>query len=118
MSLMLVLIAFPVAFGAAGNRAVQVEPVASPKIISFTATPQIIRRGESVTVAWKTQGTKSMAIEWSPALYPNFEKKRHTGLPPSGTMIDKPEETTIYVLECEDALGYVCTSASTTVMVK
>ena len=116
--LILVPIALLVAFGVARSRAARTEPVILPKIVSLTATPRMIKRGESVTVAWEARGTQSMAMEWGPTLHPDVARKRRTGLPSSGTMIDQPEETTIYVLECEDALGYVCTSASTTVMVK
>ena len=59
-----------------------------------------------------------MALQWGPTVHAREAMKRQTGLPPSGKMTDHPQETTVYVLECEDALGAVCTSASVTVMVK
>ena len=116
--LLFLLLALAAALGVRRMRAAEPGGVSLPKIVSFTATPNIARPGESVTVAWQTRGAQSMALAWGPAVHAWEDMKRQTGLPPSGTLTDHPRETTIYVLECEDKLGTVCTSASVTVTVK
>jgi hypothetical protein len=116
--LLFLLLALGATLGVVHIRAARIEPGMLPKIVSFTATPRVVRPGDTVTVAWETRGTRSMAIEWGPTLHQREGMTRRSGLRPSGTMTDRPQETTIYVLECEDAFREVCTSASTTVMVK
>ncbi len=88
-----------------------------PEIVSFTATPRIVSRGESVTLAWKTSGLASVAMEWGPDYHPRGTMQKRNGLPPSGTMIVQPKENSTYVLECETASGDMCMSASVSVRV-
>ncbi len=115
--LLLPILTAAVTLGVMRIRAARIGPATFPAIASFTATPRIVRPGETVTLKWETRGVKSVAMQWSASLHPRNSQRR-TGLPPSGTMTDRPEETTIYVLECEDSVGQVCMSASTTVLVK
>ncbi len=90
----------------------------APEIVSFTATPRVVSPGQTVTLAWKTRGAPSVAMEWGPALNPVANMKRRSQLPASGTMTDQPRQDTVYVLECETASGDMCMSASATVSVK
>lgn len=90
----------------------------APRIESFTATPKVIHAGDSVTLAWVARGVPSVGIAWAPERRPRDSMQRRKDLPPSGTMVVKPEVDTVYVLECESEEGVVCMSASATVRVK
>ena len=92
--------------------------VIGPEIVSFTATPRVIKPGDSVTVSWETHGVDSVSMEWGPEYHQPGDMQKSTGLPPSGTMTDKPAQDTVYVLECETPVGETCMSASATVRVK
>ena len=92
--------------------------VIGPEIVSFQATPRVIRPGETVTISWETLGVESVAMEWGPEYHRPGSMQMRTGLPPTGTMTDKPTEDTVYVLECEASPGQMCNSASATVRVK
>jgi hypothetical protein len=92
--------------------------VIGPETVSITATPRVIQAGDSVTVSWETHGVESVAMEWGPEYHRLGSMQMRTGLPPSGKMTDKPQEDSVYVLECETASGQVCASASATVRVK
>lgn len=94
------------------------EPVNPAGIVSFTATPRSINAGESSRLEWMTRGVDSIAMEWGPAARPRDDMERRIGLPPVGTLIVRPEEDTVYVIECEGGSGQVCTEASATVRVK
>jgi hypothetical protein len=92
-------------------------PAGLPAIVSFTANPQQIGRGESVTLDWETQGVDTVAVEWGPADSPRGRMERREGLPPMGTQTFQPQEDTIYVLECETGPVPACTE-STSVRVR
>jgi hypothetical protein len=53
----------------------------SPEIVSFTATPAVVRPGEPVTLAWETRGTVSVAMEWGPENSSRAELHLLAGLP-------------------------------------
>jgi hypothetical protein len=64
-------------------------PPGDPKarIVSFTATPEMVMLGEEVVLAWEIQGARDVIIE------------PRVGLQgPKGTATDKPLVTTTYVL--------------------
>ena len=94
------------------------DPAGPAGILSFTATPRIINAGESSTLEWMTRGVDSIAMEWGPAARPRDAMERRTGLPPVGKLTVRPQEDTVYVIECEGGSGQVCTQASATVRVK
>ena len=110
---MFLLLALAATLAVVRNRAAAV----SPAILSFTATPQEIRRGESVQLDWSTEGVPTLALAWGPenGLRNNMQKRE--GLAPSGTMTFQPQEDTIYVLECETRPVLGC-SASASVRVR
>lgn len=115
LSLLFVLVA---TLGIMRTGIASIGPANTPEIVYFTATPRVISRGESVTLAWKTSGLASVAMEWKPEYHLRGAMQKLNGLPPSGTMIVQPREDTIYVLECESASGDMCISASASVRVK
>lgn len=93
-------------FALAGTLALMRNPTTQvsaviPAIVSFTAAPQAIGPGESVTLNWETRGVDSVTIQWGPENNPRDNMQKRVGLPPSGTMTFQPQEDTIYVLECE-----------------
>lgn len=65
-----------------------------PVIVSFTATPQEISIGESVTFSWETQGAVACSILPTPG---------SVGL--SGTYQESPTEDTTYFLSCANSVG-------------
>src|SRR5437868_5189042 len=93
------LLALAVTLGIRRGSALRIGPV-MPEIVSFTASPKVIARGEAVTLAWKTRGVPSVSIAWGPEYHPRSTTQRKTDLPPSGSMIFRPVESTLYVLEC------------------
>ena len=95
------------------NREPQILPEVAPAIVSFTATPQVIAPGESITLDWETKGVSTVALEWGPANSPRGNLQKESILPPSGTRIFEPQEDTIYVLECETAPVPACTASAT-----
>src|ERR1700722_17665460 len=116
-SILLFLLPVSVTPGAIRSRAEPVGPAISRGIVSFTATPRMVKPGESVTLQWETRGATSVAIEWGPEHNTRGSMQKRTGLPPSGTMTLQPEEDTVYVLECDTPEGQTCMSASTRVHV-
>jgi hypothetical protein len=118
LSVMFLVLALALSVGVTRSRAARIEPVSPAGIVSFTATPRVIRPGESSTLEWMTQGVDSVAMEWGPAERPRDAMERRTGLPPVGTLTVRPEEDTVYVIECEGGSGQVCTEASATVRVR
>ncbi|HVV45253.1 MAG TPA: hypothetical protein VHC72_08595 [Bryobacteraceae bacterium] len=93
-------------------------PADSPQIVSFTATPRVIRAGESATLSWEVQGVDSVTIAWRPDDYSREPMEQRRGLPPSGMMIVQPRTSTFYILKCDSRSGDVCMAASTSVRVK
>jgi hypothetical protein len=116
--LLFLLLALATALGVMRSRAARIDPAISPEITSFTATPTVISPGESVTLAWKTRGALSVAMEWGPEYHVRRAMQKRTGLPPAGTMTVQPKENTVYVLECEVASGQMCMLASATVRMR
>jgi hypothetical protein len=115
--LLFLLLAIAATPGAIRSRTESIGPPISHGIVSFTATPRIVKPGESITLQWETRGATSVAIEWGPEHNPRGLNAKRTGLPPSGTMSLQPEEDTVYVLECDTPEGQTCMSASTRVHV-
>jgi len=107
----LLLLALAVTLAVVHSRAARAA--ASPSIISFTATSREIRRGESVSLNWETEGVATVALEWGPENNPRYNMEKREGLPPSGTMTFQPQEDTIYVLECETTPAPLCTESAT-----
>lgn len=110
--LVVLLLLFALAGTLAVVRSRAARPASTPAVVSFTAIPQVIRRGESVTLNWETEGVPSVALEWGPELRPLDNKQKEEGLPSSGTMTFQPEEDTIYVLECEPEQAQMCTASA------
>lgn len=88
------------------------------RILYFHASPRAIHSGDLVTLSWETSGTTTIAMEWRPVVDYRGTPERRTGLPAKGKFEDHPRVSTIYILECSSALGFVCASASATVLVK
>jgi hypothetical protein len=107
-TVLLVVILLLVLAGTMAVMRVLADPVA---IISFTATPRVVMRGESVTLDWQTRGVPTVAIEWGPELNPGFNMQKKRGLPPSGMETFEPQEDTIYVLECETVPADACSQS-------
>jgi hypothetical protein len=84
----------------------------TPTIMFFTASPQDIQRGGTVTLDWETQKVPTVALEWGPAGSPRDNLQKREGLPPTGTMTFEPQEDTIYVLECETTPVQMCTESA------
>ena len=103
--------------GVRRSSAFRIGPV-MPEIVSFTANPKVIAHGETVTLAWEMRGVPSVSIAWGPEYHQRGTMQRKTELPPSGTMIVRPMENTLYVLECGTLAGDVCMAASASVRVK
>lgn len=80
----------------------------SPEIVEFTATPEVVHPGQPVTLAWKTRGTVSVAMEWGPETPSRDGLQLRAGLPSSGTMTVQPVADTIYELRCYTASGPMC----------
>jgi hypothetical protein len=116
--LVFLLLALAATLGVMRRRMTPVAGPISPGIVSFTATPRVISRGESATLAWTTRGLPSVAMEWGPEHGARGRMERRTGLPPNGAMTVQPGENTVYVLKCETESGQVCIEASATVRVK
>ena len=112
------LLFLAVTLGVMRIRGAAVKSVTFPEIVSFTATPRVISRGQFATVAWETRGVPTVTIEWCPASHPRGSMQRRSDLPPVGTMTVRPEVDTVYVLECETEYGQTCVSASATVRVR
>jgi hypothetical protein len=111
------LLVLALTLGVVRSRAARIEPPGPAGIVSFTATPRSINAGESSTLEWMTRGVDSIAMEWGPAARPRDAMERRIGLPPVGTLVVRPEEDTVYLIECEGGSGQVCTEASATVRV-
>jgi hypothetical protein len=116
--LLLLLVALAASLGVMRSGAAPTGLGISPEIVTFTATPQTIARGQSATLTWNTRSTASVTIESGPESRERGSMEKHAGLPSAGTLIVHPEENTVYVLECETVFGDMCMSASTTVRVK
>ena len=114
--LVFLLLALAVTLGVMRSRPNPIGSAISPEIVSFTATPRTITRGQSAKLEWVTRGATSVAMEWAPELRPRGNMRRQTGLPPSGTMTVAPVENTVYILECNPEYDEVCTLASVTVV--
>ncbi|MGD1068741.1 MAG: hypothetical protein ABSB15_01260 [Bryobacteraceae bacterium] len=112
------LLALGITLGIMRSRAASIEPASPSGIVSFTATPRVVNAGEASTLAWVTRGADSVTMEWGPAAKPRDAMERRTGLPPVGTLTVRPEEDTVYVIECQGGSGQACTAASATVRVK
>jgi hypothetical protein len=90
----------------------------SPEIVTFTANPQVITKGQSATLTWNTRSTASVSMEWGPEDRDRGALQKRVGLPSAGTLVVQPQENTVYILECETLFGDMCMEASTTVRVK
>lgn len=116
--LLFLLFALAVSLGVMRSGASPTGLGISPEIVTFTATPQVISRGQSATLTWNTRATASVSMESGPEDRDRGSMQKRVGLPSSGSLTAQPEENTIYVLECETLFGDMCMSASTTVRVK
>lgn len=95
-----------------------VIPWIQPRIVSFYATPDAVKRGDTATLTWETTGASMISMRVHTALGRNDENETKRGLPPKGTLKVQPREDTIYVLECEGAMGGRSVSQSVSVRVK
>ncbi|HXE63093.1 MAG TPA: hypothetical protein VN519_06105 [Bryobacteraceae bacterium] len=114
------LLAFAVASGIMRNKSLQLStivPYIRPQIVSFTATPRQIRRGEPVTLSWATNGTTMVSIESLPQFNRGRSGGKKTGLPPWGTMTVQPEEDMVYILTCDVPKGEPAVSSRVWVQV-
>jgi hypothetical protein len=116
--LLLLFLALAVTLGVMRIRGAAVKSGSLPEIVSFTVTPRVISRGEFAIVAWDIRGVPTVTIESGPESHPRGSMRRQSGLPAVGKMTVRPEEDTVYVLECETEYGQTCVSASATVRVK
>lgn len=80
----------------------------TPAILFFTATPQEIIRGETVTLDWETQSVPTVAVKWGTSDNPGGNLETREGLPPVGSLTFQPQQDTIYVLECETTPLRMC----------
>lgn len=119
--LVFLFLIFAVALGVIRSR-VSLSPPAlpnvAPQIVSFTASPKIINAGETVILSWATTGASIIAIRSHPEFHPGSSGEGQVGLPPWGTLAVHPQESMIYVLECESARGEIAASASASVRVR
>jgi len=118
--LLFLLLAFAVALGVKVTKPPQLStivPYVRPQIVSFAASARQVNRGEPVTLSWTTTGTTQVSIESRPQLNPGSLGEKKTGLPPWGTMTVKPEEDTVYILECDAPKGVAVVSARVQVQV-
>lgn len=80
-----------------------------PEIVSFTASAEVVRAGEPVTLTWVTRGADSVVLESGPENAPRDRIQRLAGLPPMGSLKMQPTETTVYELSCETgSTGQMC----------
>ncbi|HVW07789.1 MAG TPA: hypothetical protein VHC90_04365 [Bryobacteraceae bacterium] len=93
-----------------------IVPWIQPRIISFYATPESVKRGDTATLTWETTGAASVLMHVHTVLGRNEETR--SGLPPKGTVKVQPREDTVYVLECEGGIGGHSVSQSVSVRVK
>lgn len=116
--LMLLLIATAAALGIIRSRATPTGLGFSPEIVTFTATPSVVRPGEPVKLEWKSRGTVSVAMEWGPENPSRDILQLRAGLPSSGTMTVLPTADTVYELRCYTVAGPMCLPLSATVRTK
>jgi hypothetical protein len=89
-----------------------------PEIVTFAATPEVVRAGEPVTLTWETRGTVSVAMEWGPPTPAAEALQLRPNLPSSGSITVQPTEDTVYELRCYTVAGPMCLPISATVKVK
>lgn len=61
-------------------------------ILAFEANPQRIKKGESSTLTWKTDGCDNCYI------VPPMKGQPE---PPNGSQVVSPEYSTVYLLQCD-----------------
>lgn len=89
-----------IAAGCSGDPSVDMpDDSMGPRIISFTAMPQKVRAGATVTLTWETVGTNGVSIEPQVGLQPA-----------SGTVQVKPTKTTDYTLRVNSPGGLIKSS--------
>jgi hypothetical protein len=113
--LLLLLIATAAVLGIRRSRATPTGLGFSPEIVTFTATPPVVRPGEPVKLEWKSRGTVSVAMEWGPEKPSRDILQLRAGLPSSGTMTVLPTADTVYELRCYTVAGPMCLPVSATV---
>jgi hypothetical protein len=118
---LLLLVLLIVTAAALGDMRTQSKPQRlgfSPEVVTFTATPPVVRAGEPVKLSWETRGTQSISLEWG-AQQPSREAPEvHPNLPASGTMTVTPKVDTVYELRCYTVAGPMCLPISEVVHVK
>jgi hypothetical protein len=89
-----------------------------PEIISFTASPETVHAGETVTLNWVTRGAESVILDYGPENASRDRTQRIAALPTMGSLKMMPTETTVYELTCETATtGQMCMPTKVTVKV-
>jgi hypothetical protein len=82
-----------------------------PEILSFSATPRVVKPGEPVTLAWNVRGADSLTLSRSTSDRREANEPERTNLPGSGKMVVRPQQDTVYKLTCETADGPMCATA-------
>jgi len=95
-----------------------IQPHGTPEIALFTASPNRIAPGQEVTVSWMVRGVETVSIEWGPERNPRANLQKRTGLPAAGSLTVHPEESTVFILECQTPGLVVCMAASAGVRVR
>jgi plastocyanin len=118
-SKLLLLSPLALLLGSTGSQAAPQGLGVSPEVVTFTASPQVVRPGDTVTVAWNTRGTTSVTLEWGQeANHNRAAMQQRTGLPSSGKLTFQVTEDTIYDLRCATVTGTMCLPVSATVRMK
>lgn len=113
--LLFLLLGVAAALGVMRSRAKPEGLGFSPEVVTFKATPEVVHRGEPVTLTWETRGTSSVALEWGPEKPSRDAMELRAGLPASGTMTVTPMADTVYELRCYTVAGPMCLPVSTEV---
>ncbi len=89
---------------ASETQTVEVVPFPLPTVVSFTADPLMIERGDATVLSWQTEGADSVMIEGIGSVGT------------SGTATVSPTETTTYILTARNASGEVTKTVSVRVV--
>lgn len=81
---------------------------AAPRILSFTATPDLVDEGDEVVLAWETQNADSISIR----IEGGETVELGDAAPAKGTVIVRPDGPTTYVLFAKGRGGSAESSAS------
>jgi hypothetical protein len=116
---LLILSPLALVLGTTGSQAAPQGLGVSPEVVTFTATPQVARPGDTVTIAWNTRGTTSVTLEWGQEEnHSRATMQQRTGLPSSGKLNFQVTEDTVYDLKCATVTGTMCLPVSVTVRMK